>query len=111
MAQFFSKPKTHSRWIKPFHNSLAATSIAATAGRVILELCEVTEGCTVDAIGWVNAATGAGNVRVGLYGPISTEETATGAALIYDSGDIAQSGVSTSQLHVLPTAQYLRRGR
>jgi hypothetical protein len=103
--------QTHSRWIKPYHAGVGSTSQVATAGTVVLSLFEVNEDCVVDAINWVNAATVAGNVRVGIYGPISTEETATGAALLYDSGDIVQSGTNTTQQHILSTPKVLRRGR
>ena len=63
---------TRQRWIKPYQWTLSSTSVVNTAGRVYLQLFEVPEGTTVDAIVFIKGATQAGNVRVGIYGPVTT---------------------------------------
>lgn len=102
---------TRQRFIKPYQWVLAATSVANTVGRVYLELFEVPEGTTVDAIIFIKGAVQAGNVRVGIYGPVVTEEIAAGTDLVVESADTAVSaGTNTAQIVPL-TATRLRKGR
>jgi hypothetical protein len=111
MARFFPVLKRKQRWIKPYHHGAPATSQIATAGRVYLAEFEVQTTVTVDQIAWSNLATVAGNLRVGIYGPLVTEETCAGAALIYDSGDIVMSGINTAQAHTFSANKTLTPGR
>jgi len=100
-----------NRWIKPYFSSVSATSQTPTAGTVYLVEFEVTQKCTVDAISYGKVATQAGNVTVGIYGPVSTEETAAGLAVIIQSASTAVSaGANTSQ-EVTFTATVLNKGR
>jgi hypothetical protein len=113
MARFNPVIKPKHRWLFPFHGggAVAAASQVATAGTVLLALFEVPVTVTVDQIVWLNGTTAAGNVRVGIYGPLVTEETCAGSPIVYDSGDIAQIGTSTSQAHTLSTVKTLLPGR
>ncbi len=102
--------KSRNRWIRPIHWAVSGTSQAATAGTVYMVLFEVEEQCTVDAVSWANAGTVAGNATVGIYGPIATEETCNGAAVVAQSASTATTGVNTSQVIAI-TASLLRKGR
>lgn len=102
---------TRQRWIKPYQWTLAATSQTATVGRVYIELFEVLEGTTVDAITYVKAATQAGNVTVGIYGPVSTDETAAGLPVIVQSASTAVSAGTNTDQTVTFTATRLSKGR
>ncbi len=101
-----------SRWLAPFQGGFAigTTSQTPTVARVYLELFEVTVPTVVDAISISNGATVAGNVTVGVYGPIATEETCSGAALVVQGANTAQSGTSTGQTFTF-TATLLAPGR
>lgn len=91
-----------TRWIRPFHESLATTSQTATAGRVYLLECELVNDAFVDAVTFVKGSTIAGNVRVGVYGPIVTEETPEAAPLLVESASTAMAaGVNTEQVVAL----------
>lgn len=99
------------RWIKPYHSDIVATSQVAVAGRVFLLLFEVTEGVVnVDGIAISNAATIDGDIIVGIYGPVITEETATDLPLIVESAVTAHSGANTSQT-ITFTSTSLNKGR
>lgn len=100
-----------NRWIKPYMWSVVATSQTPTAGTVYMCEFEVTQQCTCDAIAYVKGATQAGNVTVGIYGPITTEETCDTSPLLVQSASTAVSaGTNTSQI-VTFTATVLRKGR
>lgn len=98
------------RWLLPFHTGFASTGANPTAGRVLLALFEVDRDCTVDAIVINNGASVAGNVVVGIYGPIPTEETCAGAAVKVQSASTALSGTSQPQT-ISITATKLKKGR
>jgi hypothetical protein len=112
MGKFFTSRKLKRRWLSALHGQgIAANSTTLTAGTVYLSLIEILETVTIDQIVWINGATVAGNVRVGIYGPVPTEETSNAAPVLYDSGDIAQSGTSAPQTHTLSTPKTLAPGR
>lgn len=86
------------RWLIPYINlSVNNTSVTATAGRVWLNEFEVIKPCIVDAVNIYNQATVNGNVIVGIYGPIVTEEEAQGSPLVVESASTALSGASNAQ--------------
>jgi chitinase len=76
---------------------IAATSQTFTVGRVLLTEFSVKNPVVVDAITYPVFATSAGDVTVGIYGPIGTRETSTGAALIVQSASTAQGTANTPQ--------------
>ena len=92
---------------------IPSLSQTATAGRVFMQLIEVQEGSVVDAIAFTNAGTVAGNVTVGIYGPVTkaSEETdGSGLPVVVQSSSVATVGANASQF-VSFTATYLRPGR
>jgi len=91
----FEPSKT--RWIKPFQWYIATSSITATPGKVMLVEFEITKPQTVDGISIFNHTVVSGNVLVGLYGPITTEEVAQGSNLIATSNSTALNGTSAGQ--------------
>jgi len=64
----------------------------------------------VDGIAISNAATIDGDIIVGIYGPVITEETATDLPLIVESAVTAHSGANTSQT-ITFTSTSLNKGR
>ena len=98
------------RWIKPYHWVVAVTNQAFTAGRVLLSEFEVASTMTVDQIVYIVGSTLSGSVTVGIYGPIATEETASGAALAVESASTAQGSINTSQAITI-TDTVLTKGR
>lgn len=99
------------RWLKPNHYAVGTADGTPVAGTVYSALIEVPEDTLVDAIGIVNGTVASGNFRVGIYGPVVTEDTMAGSALVYDSGDIAQSGTNVAQLHTMSSTKLLTKGR
>lgn len=86
------------RLIVPFHGAAnGGASATPTIGRVYLELFEVVEPGVITSITWMNVATAAGTVRVGIYQPKDGGDAPAEAALLYDSGDITISGINSSQ--------------
>lgn len=103
---------TSARWLAPLYGgfALATTSQTPTVGRVNLMEFEVTAPSVIDQISWANGATVAGNVTVGVYGPLATEGTALGAAVAVQSASTAQAGISAMQaIDLTPT--FLAPGR
>ncbi len=89
------------RYVAPYHGGTtpAVTSQTPTVGRVMLHLVEVERRCKVDAIVIANAATVAGEVTVGLYGPVAfATDTCEGASMLVQSASTTVSGTSTSQV-------------
>jgi len=85
------------RWIFPIAWVNTQATATAAAGRVYLVEFQNISPQTVDRIVLYNFATVAGNVTVGIYGPIATEETAAGAALKVQSASIAMNGANAFQ--------------
>ena len=99
------------RWIKPsITNGTQSTSGTLTAGRVHLNHFEVNYPVIVDAIAFYNFATVAGNITVGIYGPIPTEETCLNAPVLVQSASTAMAGANQRQVISL-TPTTLRPGR
>lgn len=93
------------RWlVSPQFNTAVNSSQAATAGRVFLMQFTVTSPVIADQINIYNFATVDGNVTVGIYGPIVTDDTCAGAALKVESASTALSGASQFQaISITPT--------
>jgi hypothetical protein len=91
--------------------AIAVTSATPTAGRVYLNEFEVLQETTVEGMIIDNVATVAGNVTVGIYGPIATEETCNAAPLKATSASTAQSGTSVPQYIAFTAASKLAPGR
>lgn len=106
-------PQQRHLWPSYGGNAIPGTSQTAVAGRVYLSMVEVPNGAVVDAVGWTNAATVAGNVTAGLYGPTTkaAEETdVTGLPVVATSTSAATTGANTPQFATF-AAKYLRPGR
>lgn len=86
------------RWVEPFMNAIFGTSQTFTAGRVLLVECELQEAAFVDALVYTVGTTSAGNVVLGMYGPIVTEETPASAPVLVQTVSTAQGTASTAQL-------------
>jgi hypothetical protein len=87
-----------TRWLVPYQCwGVSATSNTATAGRVWLLEFEVASPVSVDTIVIRNEGTVAGNVIVGIYGPVVTPDTCAGSPLVVESASSALSGSSTTQ--------------
>lgn len=99
------------RYVRPNHFAVGSSDATPIAGRAYCCLVEVMEDTEIDQIVWTNGTAVSGNLRVAIYGPVVTEDTMLGAAVIYDSGDIAQSGVSNFQAHTLSSTKLLAAGR
>lgn len=94
-----SNPATQSlRWIASLNggNSVATINNANQANLVSTSLVEVPQPVYIDAICYSVGSASAGNVRLGLYGPIITEENVTGAPLRVESASTAQTGISSN---------------
>src|SRR5574343_174620 len=90
----------YEAWLAPFHGGfmISTSSATATAGRVYLQEFEVLARQKLDAVVLTNQATVAGNVIVGIYGPVATQEVSTGLPLLVESSSTALSGVNSPQV-------------
>jgi hypothetical protein len=111
MINVIKNNRMFRRYLKPTHWQIAGASATYTAGTVYLEQVEVPNDVWVDAIVIPNAATIAGNVTVGVYGPIALgTDDPSGAALVVESASTAHSGADTPQA-ITFTETYLPKGK
>ncbi len=99
------------RWIKPYFYTVNASSQPATAGRVYLLESELTEDAIIDGVSYIIGSSIGGNVTVGLYGPISSEETCDGAPLVVQSESTAQAGIVNQDQLVPVISRLVHAGR
>lgn len=104
----WTQPGKH-RFLTPITYGPASATFTMTAGRVYLAEFQIPQATTVDRIGWYNFATVAGNVTVGIYGPLATEDTPQGAPLAV-SVEVAMNGASAAQVATITTTT-LQAGR
>lgn len=88
------------RWISPYNNAVANVNQGATIARVYLSEFEVLINTVANAICFINNAI-AGNVIVGIYGPIITEETCAGSPLVVQSASTPVAGANQPQIVTL----------
>jgi hypothetical protein len=103
-------PAAQHRWIKTTLWGPATNTSAVTAGKVRLMHFEVSEAVILDGVLIHNFAVVAGNVTVGVYGPLLAEETALNAPLAATSASTVLAGVNSDQFIDIP-ATPLREGR
>lgn len=104
-----NNPKEH-RFITPFHFYPGIGGQAPTIGRVYLSLFEVDSAVTIDQVSFY-IVTANGNVTMGIYGPLTTEETAAGAPLAATTASTALSGTNGGQWISLTSSVVLQPGR
>lgn len=110
-----STANTRFVWLEPVYKSIASTSQASQAdGRTKLLQFDVPCRVIVKRFAWQNGATAQDNLRVGIYRAVVIAGdhivTPAGASLVYDSGNIAQSGTNTVQEHIVTTPLVLESG-
>jgi len=94
-----------NRWVSPFQggNAVAATSNAAPASStLLLHEVEIPQVCRVDRLAIIQGGTGttADQFGVAIYGPIVTEETASGTPKLVQATSTF-NGVSTNSATVI----------
>lgn len=99
------------RWIFPENVGVATTSGSSAAGRVVVCAFKVEYGLTVSGVQFINVATVAGNITVGIYGPLVTEDICDGSPLIASSTSTAAAGANQSQYIAFSSNVYLQPGR
>jgi hypothetical protein len=99
------------RWIKPYFYTRNASSQPATAGRVYPLESELTEDAILDGVSYIIGSSIGGNVTVGLYGPISSEETCEGAPLVVQSESTPQAGIVNQDQLVSLDGRLVHAGR
>jgi hypothetical protein len=111
MTRITKSNRMFRRFIKPLHWGVAGTSATYVAGTVYLEQIEIPNDLYVDAIVVTNVATVAGNLTVGIYGPVAlTTDDPSASTLVVQSASTAQSGTSTPQT-VTFTETFLPKGK
>lgn len=98
-TKYLPLPSMSPRWVKPFNYTTTGANQTATVGRVYVNLTDITGPCNADAIGYSVGTTSAGNVIVGIYGPVnSATELCETAPLIVQSSSVAQGSVNNPQV-------------
>lgn len=87
------------------------TSQVATAGRVYMTEFELERDAFVDAVGFTNGATVAGNCYVAIYGQVVTPEVSSALARTATSALVACVGANTNQWVPLTTTPRLKAGK
>lgn len=107
--------KMASRWLFQSHGGAqaVATTQTFTVGRVFLTHFEVREPSWIDRAVYVAGSNPAGSVVVGVYGPITSEETCDGAPLIAQTDPALNAQTVTNNPEVIDftTSILLRPGR
>lgn len=92
-------PPSVNRWLTTTLGGTVVTSQTFTAGTVLLAQFYVPTTCRIDGAAYTVGATSAGNVTVGILGPITrTADSPDGAAVIAQSASTAQGTTNTLQL-------------
>mgnify|MGYP001608088585 FL=1 len=107
-----AESRLSSRWLAAYHGggAIGATSQTFTVGRVFLQLFEVKEPCYVDQIVYVVGGTQAGSIVVGIYGPVTTEETANSTVLLFGTDPALNSQDPANGPHAInPTTSFALR--
>jgi hypothetical protein len=92
-------PRVTYRWKKILHYQHFSATQTATAGTVYLLLFQVESATVVDAVAFIKGSAAVGNVTVGIYGPIPTEETCLNAPVAVQSSSTAvAAGVNAPQV-------------
>ena len=99
------------RYIVPPNVDFSDGNGTATAGRVYLSLFDIRCPILADQISLVNGTTAAGNITVGIYGPLITEDTCFNSPLAANSASTAQAGTSRVQNIPLTSNTLLGTGR
>jgi hypothetical protein len=87
------------RWLTPVYSGIALTSQTVTVGRAFLAQFSLNGPRLIDGVAYIVGATAAGNVRVGIIGPIATTaDAATGAPVLAQSASVAQGTANTMQV-------------
>lgn len=97
----------NTRWLATLNGgfAVAGTSNTNQANQVALSMLEVPTPSVVTGLCYSVGAVQAGNVRLGLYGPIVSDETVTGSPLVLESASTAQGVAANAQcLNVATTS-------
>lgn len=101
------------RWASPYHTAVTVTSQTFVAGTVFAALFEVTQPVVADQMCYVVGGVAQGSVRMGIYGPVVTEETMLTSPLLATTASTSQSAISINSPHCidLTTNPELKQGR
>lgn len=88
-----------------------SNATAPTAARVYLSLFDIRSPILADQITIYNGGTAAGNVTVGIYGPLVIEDTCAGSPLAATSTSTAQTGTNQIQNIAFTFQTMLNPGR
>lgn len=101
------------RWLFTINggDAVASQSNANQANQVALSLVNVPQPVRVEALCYSVGSAGAGNVRLGLYGPITSEEEVVGSSLVVQTASTAQGSAFANQCisvatTSIPTGRY-----
>jgi hypothetical protein len=86
------------------------TSQVVTPGRVYLLEFELQDDAFIEGVSYLIGTTMAGNVRVGVYGPIGAEETCNAAPVLVQSDSVPQSGNPNQDQFIPLQKKTLARG-
>lgn len=89
------------RWLKTIIWAPTDSSNTQTVARVYLHEIQIDNSVTVDGIRLHNFSTVAGNVTIGIYGPITIEDTPEGSSLVATTGSVAMNGANVAQFFPL----------
>lgn len=95
--------------VEPPQQNAGVTS-TYTADRVYLTMFEVPVGGTYSKVTFINGATIAGDVRIGIYKKTASTLTCAGGTLLIESAATAHAGASSLQTITFPTSIYLEAG-
>lgn len=87
------------RWIKPYFDSLVTTNQTFSSTTVLLSQFELENDAFLDGVSYVKGGTAVttSTIMVGIYGPITTEETCSAAPLLVQASTTQSSGVNAEQ--------------
>lgn len=100
------------RWVQPYFESIAVTDATFSSTTVSLLEFELVRPSIIDGVSYVKGTTvnTADVVLTGIYGPITTEETCSGAPLLVQATTTVSAGSSQDQF-VDMTNTYAPMGR
>jgi hypothetical protein len=90
MTNIIRKIKQKYTVLKPFHwTNAGGSKTVSSAGRVYIQTIDIPMNCVAVDVRFQTGATSNGNIRAGLFGPLTTNFDPTGASLVAESASTA----------------------
>lgn len=107
----YPPPRIPLTKVEPTQQSGGAANVTPAGGDCLLRDLDIIAPCQPRRIWWRTGPGVAGNVRLGIYGPITSGDIPDGYPLVAESDEYTPVGTSARQASTFTNAPVLRPGR